>query len=74
MTMDWITLALSLADQTLKKLPDYDQKKKQEYYKKKQAYNQEKSKSYPMRDDDLLLGLKEDLYAFAQAIHNEGEK
>lgn len=69
--MDWITLALSLGDQILKKIPNYDQKKRNDYYNKKKLYNQEKAKTYPQRDDDLLLSLKEDLFTHLEAFKKE---
>jgi hypothetical protein len=69
--MDWITLALSLGDQILKKIPNYDQKKRNDYYNKKKLYNQEKAKTYPLRDDDLLLSLKEDLFTHLEAFKKE---
>ena len=71
--MEWITLALSLGDQILKKLPNYDQKKRKDYYEKKSLYTQEKAKTYPERDDDLLLALKEDLYNHLEAFKKEIE-
>lgn len=71
--MEWITLALSLGDKLLDKLPDYDQRKKDDYYKKKKQYLLERSKNYPQRDDDLLLTLKEDLYNYLDAFRKELE-
>lgn len=71
--MEWITLALSLGDQILKKIPNYDQKKRKDYYEKKSLYTQEKAKTYPERDDDLLLALKEDLYNHLEAFKKEIE-
>lgn len=71
--MEWITLALSLGDQLLKKMPSYDQKKKEDYYEKKTLYTQERAKAYPDRDDDLLLALREDLYNHLEAFKKEIE-
>lgn len=69
--MDWVTLALSLGLEIMKKIPNYDQKKRNEYYNKTKQYNQEKAKTYPERDDDLLLSLKEDLFAHLDAFKKE---
>lgn len=71
--MDWIMLALSIGDKLLEKIPSYDQKKRDDYYQKKTLFSQEKAKTYPERDDDLLLSLKEDLYNHLEAFRKEIE-
>jgi len=69
--MDWIKLALSLGDKLLEKIPNYDQKKRNSYYEKKSLYLSEVSKTYPERDDDLILNLRDDLKAFLEAFNKE---
>ena len=71
--MEWVKLALSFATKLMNKTPDYDQKKRKEFYEKKLSYECEKVKSYPERDDDLILNQKSELQSFLMAFDKEIE-
>lgn len=66
-----LALALSFASKLLDKFPDYDQRKKSKFFDDQKRYNEEIRKDYPLRDDDLILNLKEDLVAFMKAFNEE---
>ena len=69
-----VSTILSLTDTIMKKLPDYDQKKKETFYKFKRAYENERSKDYKLRDDNLLDFYRERLLDFAQTFSEEINK
>jgi len=58
--MDYFLLALKLGQSILDKLPDYDEKKRQKYHDLVRQYNNEITKDYPERDDDLIMNLREE--------------
>lgn len=70
--MDWITLTISLVDQILKKMPDYEQRKKEKYFKLKKEYVFEKNSSN--RDDNRMCKLRDELRLFVESFSNEISK
>jgi hypothetical protein len=79
--MDWVTLALELTTATmefgteiLKKMPDFDQKKKLQYHKLLKAYKSEIKKDYGVRDDDLIMNLRDQLKDFVTVFVKELNK
>ena len=72
--MDAFTLALTFGGKLLDKIPDYDQTKKNKFFKDSKRYLEEKSKAFPLRDDDLILNLKDELTAFMDAFNKELSK
>lgn len=71
--IDLIGPAISLVDKVIARTPEYPQKKKEEWVTLKNRYNTEKSKTYPERDDDLLMNLKEQVTVFISAFSEEVE-
>lgn len=65
-------MLLSFGSKLLDQMPDFDQKKKDQFYNLKTQYQKEKAS--PNRDDDKLLNLKEELETFLEAFHKELEK
>jgi hypothetical protein len=64
-------VALQFGSKLLDKMPNYDQKKREEFFKLKRDYQREKA--HPDRDDDQLLNLKDKLEAFMQAFAKDIE-
>lgn len=69
--MDWLGLALNIVSGVLDKMPDYDQRKRKQYYKLLRKYNDEISKDYPQRDDNLVVTYSSELHDFLQAFSKE---
>ena len=67
--MEWITIAISLVDQILKKMPAYDQRKKEKYYELKKKYILEKNSIN--RDDNLVSIYRDELRLFVESFSNE---
>lgn len=59
--MNYFTIALKLGEEILKQIPDFDQRKRAEYHRLTVAYNNEITKNYPERDDDLIMNLRDDI-------------
>lgn len=72
--MNYLLIALNLANKVMDKLPDYDQRKKQDFVEKKTKLSEEWAKPYTKRDDDLILNLQDELSAFLIAFHDEVTK
>jgi len=62
-----------MATEILKKLPTYDQKKKQVFFDLMKAYACEKVKPVHERDDDLILNMRDEILAFSLAFSKEIE-
>ena len=67
--MDWIKLALSFADQLMKKLPDYEQRQKEKFYKLKKAYIYEKN--LDRRDNNRMCKLRDELRLFLESFNSQ---
>jgi len=73
--MNAFLIALKLGQTILDKLPDYNQKKGAEYHRLRIAYNNELTKKYPLRDDDYLANLRDDIkIMWEDIIKHMGEK
>lgn len=68
-----LKLILSITDKLLAKTPDYDQKKAQEYNDLKLAYKAELTKTYPERDDDLIMNLRDQLTTWIESFNKDLE-
>ena len=66
-----IDLLLSITDKLMDKLPDYSQRKRQQYYKLKKKYDREKSAEFPHRDDNLVDNLRDELIRFVDSFEKE---
>ncbi len=66
-----LELVLSIVDKLLAKTPNYDEKKKKQFYDLKLAYVGESKKTYPERDDDLLMNLRDQLSVWIEAFDKE---
>ena len=70
-----LELVLSIVDKLLAKTPDYDEKKKKQFYDLKLSYTGELKKTYPERDDDLIMNIRDQLSVWIEAFNNEeGQK
>lgn len=72
--MDYFGAALALGNAILDQIPDYDERKRKKYHELSQSYQAEKTKTYPERDDDLLLNLKEEIKSYWEDIVSHLEK
>ena len=52
--MEIIGSVLSIVDKAMDLIPNYEQRKKSEFRSLRMAYENEKSKDYPHRDDNLV--------------------
>lgn len=69
--MNYFELLLQIANKAMDKIPDYDQVKKSQWSKLLTAYNEEKVKPYPERDDDKLMNLRDSLKDFLTVFNKE---
>lgn len=73
-----VNLLLSITDKLMDRLPDYNQRKREQYHKLKMKYLTESSKAYPDRDDNLIglcrIDLAEFVKTFEQEIESEIKK
>jgi len=69
--MEYLLIALNLANEIMKQIPDYDQRKRKEFYKKVLSLQDEWHKPYDQRDDDLILNLRDELGTFLKAFYKE---
>lgn len=72
--MDYLLLAMNITQAILEKMPDYDQRKKQDFYEKKSNLEAEWKKPINERDDDLILNLREDVTLFLNTFYEEIKK
>ena len=70
-----ITAVSTVVSKTIDLLPDYDQRKKEQWRKLQLSYNDEMKKKIidgeNGRDDDLIMRLREEIVIFAQAFGDE---
>lgn len=69
--IDYLKLAMSLADKVLGILPDYEEKKKKEFYKLKEQYERQIKKPYYQRDDLIVDQSRDELRLFIQRLIEE---
>jgi hypothetical protein len=62
---------LSVIDGILKKLPSYEQRKKEKFYKLKLEYEKELSKDFPSRDDERIALIRSELLEYARTFSTE---
>lgn len=61
----------SLISKFMDKLPDYDQRKKEEFHELWEEYSTEDAKDIPIRDDQRVVILGNKLLRFAQVFDSE---
>ena len=71
---DAVTMLLSVVGKVMDKLPNYDQRKKEEFYKLRTKYENEKSKEYYMRDDNQLGIYRDRVMRFCSIFSTELSK
>lgn len=69
--MQYLLLAMKLAEKIMDKLPDYDQRKKEQFYKLKTKLNNAWNSPYETRDDDLILNLQDQMKIFLESFYEE---
>ena len=70
-TIELVGTLLSIVDKTMDLLPDYDQIKKEQFYRMRMQYENEKNKSYPHRDDNLVGVYRDRCLQFAASFADE---
>lgn len=66
-----VTALLGIIDKFMDKIPDYDQKKRDQFHELKLRFEEEKKRIYPDRDDDLIMNLRDQIIAFAEDFNKE---
>lgn len=64
-------LLLGITEETLKRLPTYDQKKREKFHLLKMELVNELKKEYRYRDDDRILYLRDELRSYVKAFQKE---
>lgn len=72
--MNYLLLAMKLAEHTMSQIPNYEQRKKKEYFKLKNNLNDSWNAPYETRDDDLILNLQDKMSIFLEAFYEEIKK
>jgi len=65
------TVLLETVNLAMKKFPEYDQRKQEEFSKLRMEFQSEITKAYPYRDDDLVLNLRDQLLLHVKAFSGE---
>jgi hypothetical protein len=71
--MDMTKELLTVVGKVIDRLPTYSQKKKEFYHRLVSRFETERSKSYDMRDDNLVGLYKMDLQRFLSVFNEEIE-
>ncbi len=66
-----LEVSLSIIDKFMDMLPDYEQRKKEKFYSLKVAYENEKSKQVPYRDDNLVGIYRNRILQFLSVFNSE---
>lgn len=69
--LEAIELLLKVVDTVLAKLPNYDQKKREQFFDLRTKYENELIKDYPDRDDNLIDTYHDELLRFIKAFVSE---
>lgn len=72
--MQYLLLAMKLAEQVMDQIPNYDQRKKKQYFNLKQSLDAAWNAPWEQRDDDLILNLQEEMKTFLEAFYEEIKK
>lgn len=72
--MQYLFLAMKLAEGFMDQIPNYDQRKKKEYYNLKNRLNDSWNAPWEKRDDDLILNLQEKMKVFLESFYEEIKK
>lgn len=71
MAAEWITLALGIAKSILEKMPNYSQKKKEEFYELEKRYLDAMNVAPEYRDDNLIGHRENKLRLFMETFKEE---
>jgi len=71
---DAVTMLLSVVGKAMDLIPNYSQRKKQEYHTLRTAYDNEKKKSWADRDDNLIGIYRDRLMLFIAVFSDEISK
>lgn len=66
-----LVLAASIAEKYMQTLPDYNQKKKEQFYQAKKDYLDEINKEVLHRDDNLVSIYHDKLFLLLQTFYSE---
>jgi len=66
-----IQLALSITDKLMDKIPNYEQRKREQFHKLRDKYEKEIVKNYPDRDDTRIDDYRDNLLRFLQDFNKE---
>lgn len=66
-----INLVLQLTNELLKKIPNYDQRKKEKFYKIAEEYQRAMSVDYKYRSDNRIDDLRDQLKLFSRTFLDE---
>lgn len=69
MIVEAATVLISLVNKLIDLFPDYEQKKKEEFYYLKKRYEEAKSQSFPLRDDNQVEIYRNDLIRFIETFN-----
>lgn len=69
--LDSIKLLLSIASKVMEMLPNYEQKKREEYFNLLKTYEDEMSRDYPLRDDNKVIQYRRALLNFVAVFADE---
>jgi len=69
-----VKLLSTLASQVMDMLPNYEQAKRNEYYALLGAYENERDRDYPLRDDNKLIMYRKNLLRFLTTFSKELEE
>jgi len=69
-----VTMLLSVVGKVMDKLPNYTQKKKEEFYELRTQYEEEVAKEYPNRDDNKLGIYRDRVMRFCSIFNSELSK
>ena len=70
--MNYLELALNLANKLMDHIPNYDQRKREKFYKLKKRFIDEKNSED--RDDNLLDDLRDELQLILESFDKEISK
>lgn len=72
--MQYLLIAMKLAESIMDQIPNYEQRKRNQYFKLKTSLNDAWNAPWERRDDDLILNLQEEMKAFLESFYEEIKK
>ena len=66
-----ISSSMSVIEKYMDKTPNYPQKKREEFFRIKNSLDNEMKKEYPLRDDDLIMNIRDEYILFAETFAKE---